>query len=494
MTYNQWQQFSAMQSKSEEETVAPSLSNGVLPSMETIGYQMKPFVSANATVVSAATTLQSSIHPPKYVVTRPGHTFIALPPTVNSEQHNELSSIRSTIKVNDAVLPTHSVPEFLCHILNMVQDPSLCNVISWEVPTQDEPEENGGGIKGIGKVVVYNPQRFQDFVLGKYYRHSRFSSFQRQMNYFGFKKRIHGAKKRKMCACSFINENLGAEPQSLLLLKRRHRGSKHYLEDVEDCSHGKEKMPYLGVTRHCNTIKSEMNQPAESSSFVTEDKERNCARPNDAVLINGTFLSQSLPCPFQPQSSINITNSHAYALNHSNIANEIDTVNLAAREAKQSLLEAYQKSKMELLQKELDGNKAESAKPTPLAAPHLPLFGNNTYDFGKEMVWKPPEQSIPISVVAHPNDSVQTSPVCVPTTVLNPIIPISKQVVINEQHLVERPPDSKFDEYCRILSTTLPPPDELFDDGSASSSLCDEEELHDSDDCSMLSVELGLIG
>ena len=50
---------------------------------------------------------------------------------------------------------------------------------------------------GTGKVVVHDPLRLQDEVLGRYYRHSRYSSFQRQLNYFGFKKRLHGQRKGK---------------------------------------------------------------------------------------------------------------------------------------------------------------------------------------------------------------------------------------------------------------------------------------------------------
>lgn len=74
---------------------------------------------------------------------------------------------------------------------------------------------------------MHNPQGLQDYVLGKYYRHSRYSSFQRQLNYFGFKKKLHGGKKGKLCPCSYVHEGLGVEPSSLFTLKRRLRAAKN---------------------------------------------------------------------------------------------------------------------------------------------------------------------------------------------------------------------------------------------------------------------------
>jgi len=41
------------------------------------------------------------------------------------------------------------------------------------------------------------------------------------MNYFGFKKRLHGSKKGKLSPCSYIHDCLSREPRSLLALKRR---------------------------------------------------------------------------------------------------------------------------------------------------------------------------------------------------------------------------------------------------------------------------------
>jgi len=131
------------------------------------------------------------------------------------------------IRHHGATPPTHPVPEFLCHLYSMLLDPALSNLICWIVPPLDETADGGGGKAGIGKIVVHDPTRLQDEVLGRYYRHSKYSSFQRQLNYFGFKKRLHGSKKGKMCPCSFVHDTLGPNPQSLLNLKRRPPSGKN---------------------------------------------------------------------------------------------------------------------------------------------------------------------------------------------------------------------------------------------------------------------------
>jgi hypothetical protein len=140
----------------------------------------------------------------------------------------------SPSQLNDAV--THPVPEFLCHLFSMLRDTALANLITWAVPIANEPDEQGGGIANIGKIVVHNPTGLQEEVLGKYYRHSKYASFQRQLNYFGFKKRLHGGKKGKLSPCSYVHEKLGPDPSSLFQLKRRPPANKRVNTDSTEAS------------------------------------------------------------------------------------------------------------------------------------------------------------------------------------------------------------------------------------------------------------------
>lgn len=72
-----------------------------------------------------------------------------------------------------------------------------------------------------GKIKVHDPSRLEE-ILQKYFRHSKFASFQRQLNYFGFRKM---AGKGKLSPCSYVNEMATEDIRSLLLIKRKTNGS-----------------------------------------------------------------------------------------------------------------------------------------------------------------------------------------------------------------------------------------------------------------------------
>jgi len=99
----------------------------------------------------------------------------------------------------------HPIPEFLYQLTKMLTDDNS-EIIEW----QD------------GRIKVHHPERLEGEVLARYFRHSKFASFQRQLNYFGFRK-IAG--KGKMSPCSYVNEAATDDIRSLLLIKRKTNGS-----------------------------------------------------------------------------------------------------------------------------------------------------------------------------------------------------------------------------------------------------------------------------
>lgn len=125
------------------------------------------------------------------------------------------SSFPSTLIVSKPPLPilpsaglavsaapaNNTVPEFLYQLTKMLTG-GHNDIIEWS----------------NGRIEVHNPHKLESTVLQKYFRHSKFASFQRQLNYFGFRKL---AGKGKMAPCSYVNEAATQDIGSLLLIKRK---------------------------------------------------------------------------------------------------------------------------------------------------------------------------------------------------------------------------------------------------------------------------------
>ncbi|XP_019166641.1 PREDICTED: heat stress transcription factor A-4c [Ipomoea nil] len=76
--------------------------------------------------------------------------------------------------MDDACYSANALPPFLAKTYEMVDDPSTDPIVSWSQNNKN--------------FIVKNPQEFCRDLLPKYFKHSNFSSFIRQLNTYGFKK------------------------------------------------------------------------------------------------------------------------------------------------------------------------------------------------------------------------------------------------------------------------------------------------------------------
>jgi hypothetical protein len=130
----------------------------------------------------------------------------AQPVISGGHEANRLDSLLSSdFPKGDRGSQHHPVAEFLYQLTKMLTDDNS-EIIEWVE----------------GRIKVHHPERLEAEVLHKYFRHSKFASFQRQLNYFGFRK-IAG--KGKMSPCSYVNESATTDIRSLLLIKRKTNGS-----------------------------------------------------------------------------------------------------------------------------------------------------------------------------------------------------------------------------------------------------------------------------
>jgi hypothetical protein len=123
----------------------------------------------------------------------------------NASLPDELADLGQRPEYTDRNGQHHPIAEFLYQLTKMLTDDNS-EIIEWL----------------DGRIKVHYPERLEGEVLHKYFRHSKFASFQRQLNYFGFRK-IAG--KGKMAPCSYVNDGATSDIRSLLLIKRKTNGS-----------------------------------------------------------------------------------------------------------------------------------------------------------------------------------------------------------------------------------------------------------------------------
>ena len=144
-------------------------------------------------------------------------------PTVAAVNSTEAGTDSPTSSSSDTSYQ-RPVAEFLFHLTRMLTEPSHRSLIEWEM----ESIKEGRG----GRIRVHDPHRLESEILSRYFRHSKYSSFQRQLNYFGFRKIVMGPGKGRMSPCLYINNETTDDLSSLLLIKRKI--SNKSIRDSED--------------------------------------------------------------------------------------------------------------------------------------------------------------------------------------------------------------------------------------------------------------------
>lgn len=181
------------------------------------------------------------------------------------------------VSVAAASVVTNSVPEFLYQLTKMLTDNNK-DVIEWS----------------NGRIEVHSPQKLESHVLKKYFRHSKFASFQRQLNYFGFRKL---AGKGKMAPCSYINEAAMDDIRSLFHIKR-----KSGTDPQENPS--KKKRDVTGAVKAPGTAAAKDSTPLVSSLFAGDVNltARYQKKQNPAAV--ATSIVRVTPAPMAANSTV----------------------------------------------------------------------------------------------------------------------------------------------------------------------------------------------
>ena len=98
-----------------------------------------------------------------------------------------------------------------------------------------QSKENSCIIQWInGQIVVHDPKKMESQVLHKYYNHRNYTSFQRQLQRFGFRKIINNVDRRKHLPCVYAHNQTSLDVQSIIEIKSKNLQKSRLKKNLSD--------------------------------------------------------------------------------------------------------------------------------------------------------------------------------------------------------------------------------------------------------------------
>ena len=148
---------------------------------------------------------------------------------------------------------------------------------------------------GDGKITIGDPKRLGDEVLTRYFRHGNFSSFQRQLNYFGYYK-VQG--KGRLSACVYTNDALAAAEggppdlpvDALLALKRKSSREGAAAAAAAAAARLRRRGPARRARRRCARRRARRRLQARAAQAVSVSPDPRAAK-RPRALSEGTVVT-----------------------------------------------------------------------------------------------------------------------------------------------------------------------------------------------------------
>ncbi|GLE03960.1 hypothetical protein PINS_up012871 [Pythium insidiosum] len=118
------------------------------------------------------------------------------------------SSSSSRLSDDAAATPSYKVPKFLRSLYSILRNEDA-SVVNWVQNQELKPNR-------VTAFHILDLERFEQEILPKYFKHSKFASFQRQLNNFGFRK---WTKTQSSGVCTFSHNSFPPDPKQIGVLR-----------------------------------------------------------------------------------------------------------------------------------------------------------------------------------------------------------------------------------------------------------------------------------
>ncbi|KAL3802367.1 hypothetical protein HJC23_007192 [Cyclotella cryptica] len=234
-----------------------------------------------------------------------------IPPTRLAPSSTSSAAPKGGIELNSA--KHGQLPLFLTKTYHMI-DKTSPDIASWS--------ENGDSF------IIRDPEKFAAEILPQYFKHSNFSSFARQLNFYGFRKLkaepilTADYDARKANYVSFFHEKFQrGKPDLLHEIRRATKGEQTSKDEVEvlrdEISSLREQLS--NATQYYNRRLSELIADSDRKFSQVWSELRPLIGSNNSMMQGNSMMPPNTAGVFQSYQDFNSMQTHPGASNHAGI-------------------------------------------------------------------------------------------------------------------------------------------------------------------------------
>ncbi|KAJ0401719.1 hypothetical protein ATCC90586_001512 [Pythium insidiosum] len=218
--------------------------------------------------------------------------FLAMPsapvPLSSPSSSSSPALLATRLGSEDAATPAYKVPKFLRSLYSILRNEDA-SVVNWVQNQELKPNR-------VTAFHILDLDRFEQEILPKYFKHSKFASFQRQLNNFGFRK---WTKTQSSGVCTFSHNSFPPDPKQIGVLRAsireqwRPKGATETKRRVGNGITKAERKLQEQVQQRMQMLREQRKQPTEVRSQSQRRSSVEISRPESFSELLKTPLTTS---------------------------------------------------------------------------------------------------------------------------------------------------------------------------------------------------------